>query len=65
MHENGKNDQDRIADAIKDFKLKMEGKEFRFPHYIEILWECPQFNASRQISAGSSLLWVPMEAGAS
>jgi hypothetical protein len=46
LNESGKTDQDRIADAIEDFKLKMDGNKFRFPHCIEVLWECPQFSVS-------------------
>jgi hypothetical protein len=54
LNESGKNDQDRIADAIEDFKLKMDGNKFRFPHCIEVLWECPQFSVSGDYTTPTS-----------
>jgi hypothetical protein len=54
LNESGKNDQDRIIDAMEDYKLKTDGKSFKFQHCLEVLWLSPQFSVSGDFTTPTS-----------
>jgi hypothetical protein len=51
LNESGKTLQDLINDACEDYKIKQEGKHYRFVHCLEVLWTCPLFSVEETAQA--------------